>query len=114
MMVVIHTVRGVGRAAQPVLRLPVARVHNISVAEFSETIQPAIHRRQTDAVTPATQLGIDVLRRAETIRLDQHGINGIGLARVTNTPSTRPARRPILPRYRHDRSSRPSPTTDRR
>lgn len=103
MMVMISAFGDLGRPAQPVLRLTVARVHDIGSSEFGEQIQPPIHRGQADPLTPAPQLGIHILGRTKPVRFNQHRVDSIGLPRVTQPPSPRAPRYGISSSQRHSR-----------
>jgi hypothetical protein len=106
MMVMISAFGNLGRPAQSVLSLTVARVHDIGSSEFGEQIQPAIHRGEADTLTPAPQFGVHVLGRAKAVCVNQHRVDRIGLTRVTHPASTRAAHYGISSSQRHDRSSR--------
>jgi hypothetical protein len=106
MMVMISAFSDLGRPAQSVLRLAVARVHDIGSSEFGEQIQPAIHRGQADTLTTAPQFGVHILGRAKSVCFNQHRVDRIGLTRVTHPASARAAHCGISSSQRHDRSSR--------
>lgn len=83
-MVVAVAVGVAGRAAQPVLRLAVVANDHIDDMLLGQRVQVAIHRGQTDPLTTPLQCRIDLLRRAETVRLLQRAHDCVGLTRPSH------------------------------